>query len=144
MICMACGGSDIHRTCICNYGDSPRPYQEWEDRMIEGNHAGFHDAEECLRASLARFRNYDSIQHDGMPYDTLNIAGRPKLEWQPKQICHFCGVDLFLPDTDLNIRMCVPCGIQLDNSECGRCVRCNRSWLLAEENCSVCETCRSL
>lgn len=67
---------------------------------------------------------------------------------QPKQICHFCGVDLFLPRTDLNIRMCVPCGLALNHEECCKCIVCDKTWLMDEcvgvPSGSVCESCRSL
>lgn len=62
---------------------------------------------------------------------------------EAKQICHFCGVDLFLTRTDLNIRMCVPCGLALNHEECCKCVVCNHAWLVDEDR-SVCEFCMSL
>ncbi len=60
-----------------------------------------------------------------------------------KQICHFCGVDLFLPRVDLNVRMCVPCGLGLNHEECCKCVICNNVWLVDGDG-SVCESCKSL
>ncbi len=64
-------------------------------------------------------------------------------ELQTNQICHFCGVDLFLPRTDLNVRMCVPCGLGLNHDECCKCVICNNVWLVDGDG-SVCESCKSL
>lgn len=60
-----------------------------------------------------------------------------------KQICHFCGVDLFLPRTDLNIRMCVSCGLALNHEHCCSCIVCNKTWLVDDNEC-VCESCMSL
>ena len=77
--------------------------------------------------------------HDGL--DPYMFQDEPEV--QSKQICHFCGVDLFLPRTYLNIRMCVPCGLQLDHKECCKCVVCNITWLVREEG-SVCIFCKSL
>lgn len=61
-----------------------------------------------------------------------------------KQICHFCGVDLFLPRADFNVRMCVPCGLELKHSETTICVVCTTPLLELDPNCSVCASCRSL
>lgn len=61
---------------------------------------------------------------------------------ETKQICHFCGVDLFVPP-DVNLRMCNLCAIQLDHVGCCRCVRCNLTWLEDGEG-SVCRVCRVL
>jgi len=84
------------------------------------------------------FCDYDSILSD-----TLDHFGTLEPEAHLKQICHFCGVDLFLPHTDLNIRMCVPCGLALNNEDTIRCIVCEKS-CLDDLNCSVCESCKSL
>ena len=78
----------------------------------------------------------------------IDIMDLSCLKTEPKQICHFCGVDLFLPRTDLNIRMCVPCGLALNHEECCRCIICNKTWLIDEcvdvASGSVCVSCKSL
>lgn len=117
MICMTCGGSDIHGTCVCNYEYPPEP--DMSHRMLTDN-------------------------LDGL--DPYMFPDEPEI--QPKQICHFCGVDLFLPNTDVTIRMCVPCGLALNHEECCRCIVCNKTWLVDEcvdvASGSVCEICKSL
>lgn len=121
MICHDCGGSDHQGTCVCSY-EWPEPDLEREERIRKGYETGF--CEGCNRAYLACTCDSDS-------------------EVQPKQICHFCGVDLFLPRTDLNVRMCVTCGLALNHEECCKCVVCNNVWLVDGEG-SVCQSCKSL
>ncbi len=81
--------------------------------------------------------------YDSLLYDSLDTLGILSPEEQVKQICHFCGVDLFLPKTDLNIRMCVPCGLALDHVECYKCIVCTKTWLVDGET-GVCCFCKSL
>ncbi|KKL86274.1 hypothetical protein LCGC14_1946380 [marine sediment metagenome] len=60
-----------------------------------------------------------------------------------KQICHFCGVDLFLYKTDSKILTCLSCATELDHDDCTECVRCNKTWLVGG-NGSVCALCKIL
>lgn len=119
MICHDCGGSDIHGTCACSYefpqeSDMSRRKLTYEERAKR------------LQILTGGCEGYDD---------------EPAA--QTNEICHFCGVDLFLPRTDLNIRMCVPCGLALNHEECCKCIICNKGWLVDEEG-SVCESCTSL
>lgn len=78
--------------------------------------------------------DYDDILREGL--------GLFESETQVNQICHFCGVDLFLP-AKVNIRMCISCGLGLNHKDCYKCVVCNESWLINGEG-SVCVFCKSL
>ena len=115
MRCLECGGSDLQGTCVCSYEFPPEP----DMSPIE-------DRERWL-----------GMLTGPPPYASVEIPD------DLKQICHFCGVDLFLPKTDLDIRMCVPCGLGLNHEECCKCVVCDKIWLVRGEG-SVCEFCRSL
>ncbi|KKM25178.1 hypothetical protein LCGC14_1597610 [marine sediment metagenome] len=80
----------------------------------------------------------DNILYAGrLPYETVES---PK---DLKQICHFCGVDLFLCETDLDMRMCASCASLLNHKGCNVCVRCNVAWLVAGAG-SVCALCKIL
>ena len=133
MICHDCGGSDLQGTCVCCY-EWPEPDLEREARIRKGYETGF--CEECDRAYLACTCDGEQKPIIPPPYPVTVPNGL-------KQICHFCGVDLFLRRTDLNIRMCVPCGLALNHVECCKCVVCNNVWLVDGEG-SVCQSCKSL
>ncbi len=97
----------------------------------------------CLECGGSDMDGTCLCSYDSLLYDSLEVLGILRPEEQVKQICHFCGVDLFLPKTDLTIRMCVPCGLALNNKDTIRCIVCEKTYL-DDYNCSVCESCKSL
>ena len=119
MICHDCGGSDIQGTCVCGYDYPPEP-----DMSCPALTDPYGDLNPHILPST-----FEGLYTP--PYAAL------------KQICHFCGVDLFLQRTDLNIRMCVPCGLSLNNRDTVKCIVCDKTYL-DDYDYSVCESCRSL
>ena len=118
-ICIDCGGYDELGTCVCY--DEFSPESDMSCRKLTKDE---------------RTRRMDILTDGCDGYDD-------EPEAQPKQICHFCGVDLWLQRTDLNIRMCVPCGLELDHQECCKCIVCDKVWMVDGEG-SVCEFCMTL
>ena len=119
MKCPECGGSDLQGTCVCGYDYLP-------EQRVQEREGG------C----------------DDIDPDTLLCAGRLLYEnvespEDAKQICHFCGVDLFLYKANSKILTCRSCATQLDHDDCTECVRCNQTWLV-DGSGSVCALCRIL
>jgi len=122
MICHDCGGSNSKeagtRVCVCNYGE-PHP-----------SHRKLTYEERARRLQILTYGC------DGYDDDTEAHAatGPPYEIQQAHKVCQFCGSNLFTPPGS-DLRMCLPCAIELDHEDCIRCVRCNKTWLVDGGGC---------